>query len=132
LAASTGYGQVARRWDFNRSGDQEEWTIPKEKRGVVIGGSVWLTLEPKETDPSKMATAAYQVSGDLQEGDNAHASSVDNLAISPVGLHIPATEVTQIRLRVLNLSSLLIIRTSVALSCAGMHFWKRDPGARAR
>src|SRR5262249_3696219 len=93
--------QTVVRWNFDRTGDEQGWSIPAAVRGVVMGGSLWLTLAPKETDHVKMATTDYQAFGD----DTARISDA-LLASSPQGLGIPAGEVTQVRLRVLNLSSL--------------------------
>jgi len=111
LMASMCQAQTARRWSFDRNGDRENWTIPADARGVVMGGSLWLTLGPKETDPGAMATTGYQAFGDLATASKGYEAlrreKLDlNLASSPSGLQIPATEVTQVRLRVLNLSSL--------------------------
>lgn len=66
LRTSVCQAQTARRWSFDRNGDRENWTIPADARGAVMGGSLWLTLGPKETDPEAMATTGYQAFGDLE------------------------------------------------------------------
>lgn len=90
--------QSAVRWNFDRNGDLEHWIVPDAERGVVMGGSVWLTLEPKETDGAKMAMPSYQWAGDKDPGAN--------LLTSPPDLGLPAAKVTEVRLKILNLSSL--------------------------
>jgi len=98
LIGSICEAQTAVRWNFDRNGDAEGWTVADRERGVVMGGSLWLTLEPKEIDPTKIAKAAFQ-----WEGDKDPETS---LLTSPSDLRLPASQVTQVRLRVLNLSSL--------------------------
>jgi hypothetical protein len=98
LVTATSQAQSARRWEFDGNGDLQGWTAPPGARGVVMGGSLWLTLEPRETDPTKIARAPYQWEGDKDPETT--------LLTSPSDLRLPAAEVTQVRLRVLNLSSL--------------------------
>jgi Trehalase len=98
LVASMSQAQIPHRWNFDRNGDRENWTAPAASRGAVMGGSLWLTLEPKETDPTRIAKASFQWEGDKDPDAN--------LLTSPSDLQLPAAQVTQVRLRVLNLSSL--------------------------
>ena len=68
LAAGPGSGaQNPHGWDFDRNSDSEGWTVPTDMGGAVMGGSLWLTLSPKERDPLKLASAHFQVYGDLDE-----------------------------------------------------------------
>jgi hypothetical protein len=90
--------QVAVRWNFDRNGDLQHWVVPDAERGVVMGGSLWLTLEPKETDAARVAMPSYQWTGDKDQ--NPH------LLTSPPHLQLRARDLTQVRLKVLNLSSL--------------------------
>jgi len=85
LTTSICHSQVARRWTFDRSGDLEQWTIPANVRGSSDGGALWLAQRENPTIQDQRSF---------------------DLASSPSGLQIPATQVTQVRLRVLNLSSL--------------------------
>lgn len=94
-----------KRWDFNKTSEREGWSVPASKRGVVMGGSVWLTLAPSETDPAKMATTYYQAGGDWWPAEHRKEKPDVDLIVSPSGLQIPASDVTQVRLRVMNLSS---------------------------
>jgi hypothetical protein len=94
------------RWDFNQNGRQEGWTIPDQWRGVVMGGSLWLTLSPKETDPQEIASFRYQNFGDTWKQRIDRPDVGDLLMLSPADLNLNATDVTQVKMRVLNLSSL--------------------------
>jgi hypothetical protein len=57
-------GSAVREWNFNRSGVREGWSVPEELTGAVMGGSLWLTPSPRETDPAELASANYQFYGD--------------------------------------------------------------------
>ena len=98
LLASIAQAQTVRRWDFDKNNDREGWTVPAEVRGVVVGGSPVAHSGAEGDGPAKMAKAPYQWTGDK----NADAK----LLTSPAGLQLPAASVTQVRLKVLNLSSL--------------------------
>ncbi|MBI4166281.1 MAG: hypothetical protein HY508_11170 [Acidobacteria bacterium] len=98
LMTSMCQAQTLRRWDFNKIDDREGWHVRTGARGVVMGGSLWLTL----TATPKMSARYYEGIGNQIEFDQTEADT--NLASSPRGLDIPATEGTQVRMRVLNLS----------------------------
>ena len=70
LIGSICEAQNAVRWNFDRNGNLEHWVVPDEERGVVMGGSLWLTLEPKQTDPAKIAMPSYQWEGDKDPDAN--------------------------------------------------------------
>lgn len=89
------------RWDFNKTGDREGWEVPADARGAVIGGAMWLTLVPKESDPHVIASTVYQAYDDtLKRNPN------DPFALSPAHLAVTATQVSRVRLRVINLSNM--------------------------
>jgi hypothetical protein len=96
--------QTVHHWGFDRNSDRENWTIPADALGVVMGGSLWLTLPPKERDSAEMGRVVHQIFGIL--GDR--GSRADSLAVvSPSGLKVQAPvgdRQIQIRMRVLNLS----------------------------
>lgn len=93
------------RWDFDKSNDRQGWTIPEDARGVVMGGSLWLRLVPKEKDPAKILEPMYQVFGDMGEG-NAVNPEFGIEIVSPRGLGFAALDGrnAQVRMKVLNLS----------------------------
>ncbi len=83
---------TVRRWDFNRYGNTEGWTVPDPLKGAVMGGSLWLTLQ--RVPPVTQPPIAHQIWG---------SSEFSELA-SPKALGLRAPEATKVRLRVLNLS----------------------------
>jgi hypothetical protein len=89
------------RWAFDRSRDQLNWTIPPDMGGAVLGGAMWLTFNPKSSDPREILK--NQVWGDVNE--RLHAPR-ENQVLSPEGLDAlsPASGQLQVRLQVLNLS----------------------------
>lgn len=98
---------TVRRWDFNKTGDREGWRITTASLGVVMGGSLWLTMKPEETDPVKITSYFYQIHGDKA----LHPQVESRLQIeSPGNLEIRASGVQQVRLRVLNLSAATDLR----------------------
>ncbi|MBI4165499.1 MAG: hypothetical protein HY508_07175 [Acidobacteria bacterium] len=107
-----GHAETAHRWDFNKTGDHEGWRVPPDNRGVVMGGSLWLTLATKEKDPAKVSTTKYQVFGDWHPGDPDYTPESMNTVptttkiLSPSNLNIPVSgeQSIQVWLRVLNLS----------------------------
>jgi hypothetical protein len=101
LMSSISQAQTVRRWHFNKIDDREGWAVQAGARGVVMGGALWLTVAPT----LKVSARYYEGVGDqLSFGQFAEPAS--NLISSPTGLNIPAAEVTQVRLRVLNLSAI--------------------------
>jgi len=93
--------EAIRRWDFNNVDDREGWEVSPSARGVVMGGALWLTLAPFP----RVSTRYYEGFGDplfyIKKSERNN-----NIISSHSGLNIPAREVTQVRLRVLNLSSI--------------------------
>jgi hypothetical protein len=97
--------QSIRRWDFDRIGDLQGWTIPAEARGVVMGGSLWITLTSKEKDPAHIASTEFQITAAFEHGSAAKKTDPAKESIaSPDRLGIPAVQIQKLRLRVLNLS----------------------------
>jgi hypothetical protein len=92
-------GRLLQGWRFDRGGDLEGWTVPPDMTGLVMGGAVWLTLNPIKAH----SDTVYQIWGDVNARLNHTAASQ---VASPAGLNIavPATESLAIRLRVRNLS----------------------------
>lgn len=86
------------RWDFDRWGDLEGWTVPKSMRGAVSGGALWLTMQG---DPDRTQWE-YHAQMFLKATLSAPVPSED--IASPRGLAIPASRVKKIRMRILNLS----------------------------
>jgi hypothetical protein len=102
-----------KRWDFDKTGDREGWSVPDSTLGVVMGGSLWVKFTFKETDPRKIAAAFRQVYGvDFyyrDSGDAGNFKEPNNIDIlSPRGLDLPASTSDstqlQVKMRVLNLS----------------------------
>src|SRR5262245_28361015 len=102
---------LPRQWNFDRSGEQEGWTVPEPLRGAVLGGSLWLTFSPKETDPREMSGTPFEVFGvsiaelRRQQGQK-EGPSIPFMASSPGRLGVTMSEGLQVKLRVLNLSPL--------------------------
>jgi hypothetical protein len=80
------------RWDFNNYGNTDGWSVPASINGTVMGGAMWLTIqrEPVVIQPP----LAHQIWGTEKFSD----------LTSPKGLDIPASTVTKVRMRILNLS----------------------------
>jgi len=97
LIATICEAQIARRWDFNKIDDREGWEMRPGARGVVMGGSLWLTVA---TTPG-LSARLYEGIGEPIELDPVMRSP---LVASARGLNIPAERATQVRLRILNLS----------------------------
>jgi hypothetical protein len=101
--------ESSKRWDFDKNNDREGWIVPANALGVVMGGSLWVALNPRETDPAKIASPAYQVLGDMFDGKNIVYDTGTEI-VSPRGIDIATSEAQQVqvqvrvRVRVLNLS----------------------------
>lgn len=89
----------AKRWDFNRANDTQGWTIPERLTGAAIGGSLWLTIQPKGLTTNQLGDYRYQVWGH----QGAYVMTQSELE-SPRGLEIPACRVKKVRMRIINLS----------------------------
>lgn len=99
MAAINGlHADELRVWQFNAVDDFEGWTVPERMRMAVNGGSLWLAPNPKETNPSVLASLNYQIYGDynvlsrLRQGEEAKRDGPSNngqLSIAgPVSLNI--------------------------------------------
>jgi hypothetical protein len=97
LLASIGHAQTVRRWDFNRIDDREGWEVRPGARGVVMGGALWLTV-------ASTAEKSARFNEGIGNPVRFDPVMLSNIASSPQGLNIPAAQVTQVRLRILNLS----------------------------
>jgi hypothetical protein len=71
-------------------------------QGVVIGGSLWLTIKPAESDPTSLSRSKFQVEGDLNAALGERTTSY--ILQSPGGLNLGAGQ-WRLILRVLNLSA---------------------------
>jgi hypothetical protein len=80
-------------WDFNRWNDPMGWTIPKGIKGGVLGGAVWINIQPDSTI-LEQPSWRHMVWGQDQHND----------LVSPGGLAIPAAQYTKVRMRILNKS----------------------------
>jgi len=89
--------QSGKVWQFDKYNDRQGWTVPSNALGVVMGGALWVALNPRETDPAKIANPMYQAHGDAERGIE---------LLSPRGIGVATTEggQVQVRLQVLNLS----------------------------
>lgn len=95
-------------WDFNSWNDSLGWTIPRKINGGILGGAVWLILQP---DRAQLVPPSWRhmVWGQDQPCD----------LVSPGGLEIPASKYIKVRMRLLNRSpetdGLVFWRTKEAL-----------------
>jgi hypothetical protein len=98
--------ESVKRWDFDGSGDREGWTVSDGALGVVMGGSLWVALNPKERDPAAIATTAYQAFGEDFNSRSSVEADTGVEVMSPRGVDVSTPEVqqVQVRMRVLNLS----------------------------
>src|SRR5689334_11367410 len=80
LVALSCNAQTVRRWDFDKSAEQDTWTGP----GITGAGLLWMTRQNVLAGRKDASTGDYA------------AAVVER---SPSNLGIPAAEVTQIRLR---------------------------------
>ena len=90
-----------KRWEFDKYNDRQGWTVPSSALGVVMGGSLWVTLNRKETDPDKIAAPLYQ-----DHGDAGLVPDPGTEILSPRGIDIaaPSGQQIQVKIRILNLS----------------------------
>jgi hypothetical protein len=90
-----------RRWDFNKTGDLEGWTVAADNRGVVMGGSLWVSLQP-EVSSTARPVEYFQSMVTRFPGPDAPSTKI----ISPAGLNfqVSDSQQAQIHMRVLNLS----------------------------
>jgi hypothetical protein len=81
-------------WDFNENNDTEGWTIAKPLRGAVMGGALWIRIQPDTlvTRPLRWQQMIW--------GPNCKYDLV-----SPRGLSIPSQAMNKIKMRILNRSS---------------------------
>ena len=80
------------RWDFDKWGDAEGWTVSESLGVAVHGGALWLSI--RSTDPDADPIAIHSQMHPQDRG----------MLSSPTGLDIPAAKVNKVRLRVFNLS----------------------------
>ena len=90
-----------KHWEFSRYNDRQGWTVSPNALGVVMGGGLWVALNPKESDPSKIAAPMYQ-----DHGDGGAYYDPGTEILSPRNLNIMTASGRQIHVRVklLNLS----------------------------
>jgi len=97
--------QSVKRWGFDKSGDQEGWTVLPRLIGPVFGGAMWLHFSPRTTDIQAMTKWTYQENGDDSLVSQGKLEPEDaSMITSPAGLGIVVREPMQLRLRVINLS----------------------------
>lgn len=118
LVAVPCHAQALKIWTFDRNSDREGWSVPERLTGAVMGGSLWLTMNPTEKDPTKLSDQMYQLYGSteylrrvLARPKGAPIPEPDRPTVdivSPGGLKIPVSsqskEQFRLRMRVLNLS----------------------------
>ncbi|MBI4165500.1 MAG: hypothetical protein HY508_07180 [Acidobacteria bacterium] len=125
IHSASGAG-AKQNWEFDANNDREGWSVPERMTGAVMGGSLWLTLNPKERDPEKLTSVNYQIYGDynvfkrLSAGEKANLTGPSNTGglsiagpssvdiVSPRDLAIEALAQSgrqlQVKVRLLNLS----------------------------
>jgi hypothetical protein len=80
-------------WDFNRWDENMGWTIPREVFGGILGGALWITIQP-DSSLTDTPTWRQMVWGKDRPND----------LLSPAGLEVDAKRFTKIRMRILNRS----------------------------
>ncbi len=94
--------EVFKRWTFDRWNDNQGWKVSEQLTGTVNGGSLWLTLRPKATEPSQLAQTAFQIHGDASLGGE--FAGAKPCIESPTGLAVDAGRATKVKIRMINLS----------------------------
>jgi hypothetical protein len=80
-------------WDFNQWDENMGWSIPQEIFGGILGGALWITIQP-DSNLADTPTWRQMVWGKDQPND----------LLSPAGLQVDAARFTKIRMRILNRS----------------------------
>lgn len=84
------------RWDFRKWGDTEGWSFSRGVSGMVLGGSLWIRIDPAPMNATGLDAARYQIYGGRdQQGFD---------LLSPSGLGIECRTIRKVRLRLINLS----------------------------
>ncbi len=94
--------EVFKSWTFDQWNNNEGWKVTDRLTGVVTGGSLWLTLTPKTTDPTQLAQVTFQVHGDASRGGE--FAGPKPCIESPTGLSVDANRATKVRIQLINLS----------------------------
>jgi hypothetical protein len=121
---------ATRTWRFDRNDDRLGWIVPAEARGVVMGGALWLSVSPRQSDPARIAQTRYQIYGDIFNDPAVQATQGFEI-LSPRGLDFSPVDgqQPQVRLTVLNLSP--ITDLSLKWRAQGQSEWGGAPYPQA-
>ena len=84
------------RWDFTKWGDTGGWSFSPGVSGMVMGGSLWIKIDPAPMNALGLDAARYQIYGGRDQ-------QVFDLS-SPAGLGIECKTIRNVRVRLINLS----------------------------
>lgn len=88
-------------WTFDQWDDNQGWKVPAELGGRVWGGALWLTLQPREADPSQAGPALPPKGFTEQMGAGPPVGPI----VSPEGTKVSIKGNPKLRMRILNRSS---------------------------